>query len=32
MYWKVDYDKLYDLILQDLGDLRLFAHTITGLS
>lgn len=32
MHGKVDYDKLYDLILQDLGDLRLFAHTITGLS
>lgn len=31
MYWKVDIEKLYDLIRQDLGDLRLFAGTIVKL-
>jgi uncharacterized protein YutE (UPF0331/DUF86 family) len=31
MYWKVDYEKLYDLIQQDLEDLRLFARTIVQL-
>jgi uncharacterized protein YutE (UPF0331/DUF86 family) len=30
-HWKVDIEKLYDLIRQDLGDLRLFAGTIARL-
>ena len=31
MYWKVDIEKLHDLIRQDLGDIRLFAGTIAKL-
>lgn len=31
MYWKVDYEKLFDLIRKDLGDLRHFTNIIAGL-
>ena len=31
MYWKVDIEKLHDMIRQDLGDIRLFAGTIAKL-
>jgi uncharacterized protein YutE (UPF0331/DUF86 family) len=32
MYWKIDYEKVFELISQDLGDLRRFANTIAALS
>jgi uncharacterized protein YutE (UPF0331/DUF86 family) len=32
MYWKVDYAKLYEVIREDLGDLRRFAQAIASLS
>jgi len=32
MYWKVDYEKVFELIRRDLEDLRRFAATIANLS
>lgn len=32
MYWKVDYERVYDLIQKNLGDLRRFAGVIAALA
>jgi uncharacterized protein YutE (UPF0331/DUF86 family) len=31
LYWTVDYERLYDIIRGDLGDLREFVRAIGGL-
>lgn len=31
VYWEVDYDRVFDVIEHDLGDLRTFSETIAAL-
>jgi uncharacterized protein YutE (UPF0331/DUF86 family) len=31
MYWKIDYDRVYDVIAHDLDDLRAFSRRMAAL-